>query len=158
MSPRAHFYVAAFALTVMFTPLGMSILEEKQSESAYKLDNYKESLGRITEAKEVRRKRSGTTVYVTYQFQSNLGVTQKGEGTLSMEEWQQNLGEKPIRVYFDPSAPHRNVLAKVVDDYADERPLEIRLAVAALISAPLGVLVAAIWAWLVGRRSRRVQQ
>lgn len=156
MTPRIHFYLAILLLTGIFTPLGMSILTEKQQDSAYKLANYREALAHITDAKEVRHKRGGTTVYITYDFRSDAGWVFSGTGTLSLDEWRQNRGEKPVRIYFDPSAPANNTLASSVDDYADERPLSLKLAVGALLGAPIAVIGAAIWAWVINRRSRRV--
>lgn len=155
MSPRVHFYVVALVLTAAFTPFGVSILGEKQLDSADKLANYREGLARITEAKEVRSKRSGTTVYVTYEFRADAGTTYAGQGSISLDEWKENRGEKPLRVYFDPSSPAKNTLARGVDVYAEERPLEVRLPVAVLISSPLAIILAAIWAWVVSRRSRQ---
>lgn len=155
MSPRAHFYVVAFALTVLFTPFGASIFDGKQRDSAYKLANYRESLARITKAKETRIGKSSTTVSVTYEFQVNAGMTYTGWGSISLDEWRENRGAKPLRVYFDPSAPAKNTLAQGIDDYAEERPLEMRVAVAAIVSSPFAIILAAIWAWVVSRRSRK---
>ena len=151
LSPRAHFYIAASLLTVAFTPFGMSILDEKQLSSADKLANYRESLAQVTRATEVRTK-SGTNISITYEFQANAGEIYGGSGTLSLSEWRDKPRGQPIRVYFDPSAPAKNTLAQSVDDFADERPLAIRLPVAALIAAPLAAILAAFWAWAISRR------
>ncbi len=151
LSPRAHFYIAASLLTAAFTPFGMSILDEKQLTSADKLANYRESTAQITRATEVRTK-SGTNIHITYEFQANAGEIYGGSGTLSPSEWRDKPKGQPIRVYFDPSAPAKNTLARSVDDFAGERPLALRLSVAVLIAAPLAAILAAFWTWAVSRR------
>ena len=151
LSPRMHFYIAAALLTAGFTPFGMSVLDEKQFSSADKLANYREGLAQVTRATEVRTK-SSTTIHITYEFQANAGEIFGGSGTLSPSEWRDKPSGQPFRVYFDPSAPGRNTLARNVDDFADERPLAVRLPVAALITAPAAAILAAFWAWAVSRR------
>jgi hypothetical protein len=154
MSPRAHFYVAAVLLTAAFTPLGMSLLSDKHRESTETLASYREALGKVTSAKEVRSKRSGTSVLVTYEFTAGSEAIYSGRGTISLDEWRQNRGSQPVKVYFDPDTPARSTLARSIDDFADERPLSLRVSVGFLIGAPLALVFAAVWSWFVARRHR----
>lgn len=157
ITPRKHFYIALLLLSVVFTPFGMNVLSEKQHDSAYKLANYREALAHITTAKEIRRKRSSTTVNITYDFRADSDSLFSGSGTITLDEWRQNRGEKPVRVYFNPSDPTQNVLANSVDEFADERPLSLKLSVGALLGSPFALVGAGIWAWMIRRRSRQVK-
>lgn len=152
MSLRAQFYLLALLFTVVFTPLGMSILDEKQHTSAAKLETYLETEGNITSAKKITKKRSGSSVYVTYNFLAANGRRYEGSASITTDDWRSVEQSLTMRVLYDPSTPQQNSLAKSIEDYADERPLALRASVGAIVGMPLGLAVAGLWVWFARRR------
>jgi len=156
MSIRSQFYIITIVFTAVFTPLGMSILDEKHQISSNKLEKYREAQGTITSATKVSKRRAGSSVQVDYKFSAENGRSYSGSAAMTTDDWKSVETSQIVRVLYDPSMPHQNSLARAIEDYADERPLALRASVGAVFGMPFGLAVAGVWVWFAKRRKHGV--